>query len=129
MKKRIILSMTLLVLCVFTLCGCEKEEVLHLGLNAEIIEFDLEDQKICVKDTGESGVFQEKCYIDCNEAIEKHQIFYCNYETHDVQEIKFENLQVGDEIIIALSEKEFSKITEDALVKAKQIQLGTQRLK
>lgn len=129
MKKRIILIIALIVLSIFTLCGCEKEEVLHLGLNAEIIELDLENQKIYVKDTAESSVFQGKCYIDCNEAIKKHQIFYCNYETHDMQEIKFEDLQVGDEIIITLSETEFSKITEDGLIITKQVQLGTQRLK
>lgn len=66
--------MALSMLSILILNGCKKEKVIHLGLNAEIIELDLGNQKIYVKDIDEAGVFQERCYIDCNEAIEKHQI-------------------------------------------------------
>lgn len=127
MKKRK-LSIVLMVFVLLVLSGCKKEEVLHLGLNAEIMEISVENQVICVKDAGESSAFGEKCFINCNEAIEKHQILYCNYETHEIKEIGFEDLQVGDDVILALSGTELAQIAENAVVKTTQIQLGTQRL-
>ena len=84
MKKRNLLVAGLMILSLLALSGCKKEEAVYLGLNAEIIKIDIENQTLCVKDPDESGVFGEECEIDCREAIEKHRVIYCNYETHDV---------------------------------------------
>ena len=128
MKKRNLLAAGLMILSLLALSGCKKEETVYLGLNAEIIEIDMENQTLCVMDLDESGVFGEECEIDCREAIEKHQVIYCNYETHDVKAISWKDLQAGDEIILELSETEVAKIAEGAMAKTNQIQLGTQRL-
>ena len=128
MKKRNLLVAGLMILSLLALSGCKKEEAVYLGLNAEIIKIDIENQTLCVKDPDESGVFGEECEIDCREAIEKHRVIYCNYETHDVKEINWKDLQAGDEIMLTLSETEDAKIEEGTAAKTNQIQLGTQRL-
>jgi hypothetical protein len=128
MKKKTILFVSMLSI-VFCLAGCGKnEEVLHLGLNAEILEIDAENHDLIVKDIAEAdGVFGEKSVIDCSKAVANSRILYCNYITGDVKDIDFENLQVGDEIIVEMYDSEVKKIS-DGTATVEQIQLGTQRM-
>ena len=128
MKKRNFLLIMLIVCNLLALSGCRKEEVLYLGLNAEVLEVDVENQKICVKDLDEPAIFGAECYIECKDVIEEHQILYCNYETSDLKEIELKDLQVGDELILTINETELTRIKADATGKVSQIQLGTQRL-
>lgn len=77
-------------------------------------------------------VFGKNCALDCSKAIEKGNIIYVNYEdVNDVRTISFEDLAVGDEIIINIYDSELNN-TEDTInveaIVVEQIQLGTQRM-
>ena len=129
MKK--LLSILFVMLIVAGITGCKKKEndVLHLGLNAIIVEIDLEKQMIHVCDTKYGDVFGERETIDCSKAIERESIFYVDYErdtTDNLRFIEFKELIVGDMIILGIYESEL-KGTD--VILAEDIQLSTQRLK
>lgn len=126
----------IVILCALYMLGCgkEKDDVLHLGLNAKIVEIDSDKHIIYVSDMNGNieKVFDEKCALDCSKAIEKGNIIYVNYEdVNDVRIISFEDLAVGDEIIINIYDSELNN-TEDTInveaIVVEQIQLGTQRM-
>ena len=129
MKK--LLSILFVLLIVAGITGCKKTEddVLHLGLNAIIVEIDHENQLIYVSDTEHEDVFGERTAIDCSKAIERDSIFYVDYDsdtTDNIRFIEFEDLMVGDMIILGIYESEL-KGTD--VILAEDIQLSTQRLK
>lgn len=62
-------------------CGKDTEDVLHLGLNAEIVEIDTAKQIIYVTDTSYTEVFGGRMRIDCNNLIVPNNIIYVNYNT------------------------------------------------
>lgn len=105
------------------------EGILHLGLNAEIVDIDASNHILYVKDIDESAdVFGERCAIDCNYAISRFNLLYVNYgDANDVRTIGFSDFRVGDAVIIGLYDSEKQKALNGAAV-AEQIQLGTQRL-
>ena len=132
MKKLIVW----IIIAIFLMFGCgkEDEDVLHLGLNAKIVEIDSDKHIIYVSDMNGNieKVFDGKCALDCSKAIEKENIIYVNYEdVNDVRTISFEDLAVGDEIIINIYDSELNN-TEDTInveaIVVEQIQLGTQRM-
>ena len=119
------------LLIMAALTGCQKtdEDVLHLGLNAIIVEIDHENQLIYVSDTEHEAVFGGRSAIDCSKAIERNSIFYVDYDsdtTDNLSFIKLEDLMVGDMIILGIYESELNGT--DALL-VEDIQLSTQRLK
>lgn len=119
----------LLILAGITGCGKKDDDVLHLGLNAIILEIDHENQLIYVSDTEYEDVFGERSVIDCSKAIERDNIFYVDYEkenTDNLRFIEFEDLMAGDMIILGIYESELNS-TDSILVE--DIQLSTQRLK
>ncbi len=105
------------------------EGILHLGLNAEIVEIDASNHILYVKDIDESAdVFGDRCAIDCNYAISRFNLLYVNYgDANDVRTIGFSDFQVGDAVIIGLYDSEKQNALNGAAV-AEQIQLGTQRM-
>ena len=105
------------------------EGILHLGLNAEIIEIDTSNHILYVKDIDESAdVFGDRCAIDCNYAISRFNLLYVNYgDANDVRTIGFNDFQMGDAVIIGLYDSEKQKALNGAAV-AEQVQLGTQRM-
>ena len=105
------------------------EGILHLGLNAEIVEIDTSNHILYVKDIDESvDVFGDRCAIDCNYAISRFNLLYVNYgDANDVRTIGFNDFQVGDAVIIGLYDSEKEKALNGAAV-AEQVQLGTQRM-
>ena len=124
------LSIAFALLIMTSLTGCQKtdEDVLHLGLNAIIVEIDHENQLIYVSDTEHEDVFGGRAAIDCNKAIERDSIFYVDYDsdtTDNLRFIEFEDLMVGDMIILGIYESELKR-TDSILVE--DIQLSTQRL-
>ena len=125
------LSIVFALLIVSGLAGCKKadEDVLHLGLNAIILEIDHENQLIYVSDTEHEDAFGGRAAIDCSKAIERDSIFYVDYDsdtTDNLRFIEFEDLMVGDMIILGIYESEL-KGTD--VILAEDIQLSTQRLK
>ena len=124
------LSIAFALLIMTSLTGCQKtdEDVLHLGLNAIIVEIDHENQLIYVSDTEHGDVFGGRSAIDCSKAIERDSIFYVDYDrdiTDNLSFIKLEDLMVGDMIILGIYESELNG-TDAILVE--DIQLSMQRL-
>ena len=60
-------------------------------------------------------------------------MIYCNYDTQDVVDITLDDLQVGDEIILAVRSSEIENLQKEddntAKIAVEQLQLGTQRIK
>lgn len=103
--------------------------ILHLGLNARVVEIDSAAHVLYVKDIDEQdAIFGDRCAIDCSEAIRNHNLMYVNYDGEsDVRNIEFEDFEIGDDIIIGLYDSEKQKAFNGSAI-AEQIQLGTQRL-
>ena len=129
MRRFLSIAFALLIMAALTGCQKTDEDVLHLGLNAIIVEIDHENQLIYVSDTEHGDVFGGRSAIDCSKAIERDSIFYVDYDrdiTDNLSFIKLEDLMVGDMIILGIYESEL-KGTDAILVE--DIQLSTQRLK
>ena len=129
MRKYLSIIFALLIMAGITGCHKTDEDVLHLGLNAIIVEIDHENQLIYVSDTEHEAVFGGRTAIDCSKVIERDSIFYVDYNsdiTDNLRFIKLEDLMVGDMIILGIYESELNG-TDAILVE--DIQLSTQRLK
>ena len=129
MKKYLSILIVLLIMAGTIGCKKKEDDVLHLGLNAIIVEIDHENQLIYVSDTEHEDVFGERAAIDCSKAIERDSIFYVDYDsdtTDNLRFIEFKDLMVGDMIILGIYESEM-KGTD--VILAEDIQLSTQRLK
>ena len=102
---------------------------LHLGLNAEIIEIDYEDEIMVVKDVDKNAdVFGDRCLIDCSWASSCYNLMYVDYSQYNnIQTIGFEDFQVGDQVIIGLYDNQKQTAYNGTAV-AEQVQLATQRL-
>ena len=128
MKNYLSILIVLLIMAGTTGCKKEDDDVLHLGLNAIIVEIDRENQLIYVSDTEHEDVFGGRAAIDCSKAIERDSIFYVDYDsdtTDNLRFIEFKDLMVGDMIILGIYESELNG-TDAILVE--DIQLSTQRL-
>lgn len=113
----------------FALLGCQKEEIIHAGLNAELLQVDPEHNRIQVRDIDESqALFGEACTLDCSDALKKFRVFYVNYKTHEFIELSLSDLQPGDHLILWISGSELEKLAEGETPSLYEIQLGTQRL-
>ena len=89
------LSIAFALLIMTSLTGCQKtdEDVLHLGLNAIIVEIDHENQLIYVSDTEHEDVFGGRAAIDCSKAIERDSIFYVDYDSDTTDNLSFIKLE------------------------------------
>ncbi len=128
MRRLHIILLALFIVAGITGCKNTEDDVLHLGLNAIIVETDHENQLIYVSDTEHEAVFGERTAIDCSKAIERDSIFYVDYDsdtTDNLRFIEFEDLMVGDMIILGIYESELNGT--DA-IHVEDIQLSTQRL-
>lgn len=106
-----------------------SKDIIHMGLNAEIIQIDADKHILYVKDVNKNAsVFGDKCGIDCTRAMSNNSLIYVSYDTeNEVRDIRFEDLAIGDTIIVTLTEREKKKAFNKTAV-AEQVQLGTQRL-
>ena len=128
MRRFLFIVFALLIMAALTGCQKTEEDVLHLGLNAIIVDIDHENQLIYVSDTEHEDVFGDRSAIDCSKSIERDSIFYVDYDsdtTDNLHFIKPEDLLVGDMIILGIYESELNG-TDAILVE--DIQLSTQRL-
>ena len=89
--------------------------------NTEIVEINKADKIIDVCYKGEDESIDLKFNVDCSTAIEKHQIFYCDDSTQRMQELSFDSLLVGDEILLALNDTDFLQLHNDDTVRAIQM--------
>ncbi len=123
MMKRLV-QVVLAAVCLLSLASCGgKEDVLHMGIDAEILAIDSENTILEVRGLDQNSKLGERCRLDCTDA----DMIYVNYDNHDLKEIAFADLQVGDQLVLSIYESEFAE-TEDNIVRVHQVQLGTQRL-
>lgn len=124
MKKAVVFVLVLLGILPLLLC-CGKQEVMRLGVNAEILEVDDHSKtlKVCFSDDKKLTFF-----VDCNAAAEGYQILYADYETGMTQDISFASLQAGDAIALSMMEETYQNLKRGATVQALSVQLLTQRL-
>ena len=129
--KKVIMTLCVFI-CAFTLIACsgqQTNEPLILGINAIITEIDETNKIITTKDSGEEGVLGDACLIDCS----KIPMLYCNFDTQNVVRIFFDDLQVGDEIILTIRNSEIENFQKEdgnkAKIEVEQLQLRTQRIK
>ena len=116
--------------CGIGLIGCKQhdtEDILHLGLNAEIIEIDSSKQIVYVSDTEADAIFGGRCGIACQKLMDSRNIIYVDYDTGEVTSIDFSDLAVGDKVIVNAYESQLNGVF-DGTLEVEQIQLGTQRL-
>ncbi len=126
MKKIISIILLLCAVC-FTACTGRDQDVLHLGLDAKVVEVDAEHPALKVRmkiKTDETNPKPQEILIDCSDA----DLMYCDYKTHEVSSIEFGEFQPGDDVILSIYESQM-KNAECGTLKAHQVQLGTQRLK
>lgn len=128
MKKSVIIILVLLGTLAFLICYKQNDTIVQVGVNAEIIEINNNDKTVVVSYKYQHNSVDLKFKVDCNAAIEKYQIFYCDYQTHMTQELSFDSLCVGDKIILSIDIEEFLHLQNDSVVQALQVQLATQRL-
>ena len=84
------------------LCACSQQKPIRLLADAEIVSTDSQNQTITVRDAGETTVFGEHGTADCSKAT----LSAYNSDSGKTQEIGFEDLQVGDYVVIGLYENE-----------------------
>lgn len=128
MKK--IIALVLAIACILTISACnqkENEDILHLGINAEIVEIDTDNQIVYIVDFGEEKVFGARCGIDCKQLIIDQEILYVDYDTEEVSLIQFADLAIGDKVTINAYESQLASIN-DGVIEVEQIQLATQKL-
>ncbi len=120
------------VLMMLSLVACgETDEVLHLGENFKIVDIDSEQMILTVEDMRIPPIIKGEFYLLCEDV----PVIYCNYEKADdpdaVKGIEFNDLIIGDEIIVSAYEKDLESLKAeggDKTLKITQIQLGTQRM-
>ena len=122
-------SILCLFLVLFALAACSppKKDPLHLGINAVITQIDAANETITVRDSDEGGPLGEACSIDCSEI----PLIYCNYETHEVRDISFADLQPEDAVILSVRQSVLEAFRAgdggESTFQIEQLQLGTQR--
>ena len=84
------------------LCACSQQKPIRLLADAEIVSTDSQNQTITVRDGGETTVFGEHGTAACSKAA----LSAYNSDSGKTQEIGFEDLRVGDYVVIGLYENE-----------------------
>lgn len=84
------------------MCACSQQKPIRLLADAEIVSTDSQNQTITVRDAGETTVFGEHGTADCSKAA----FSAYNSDSGKTQEIGFEDLQVGDYVVIGFYENE-----------------------
>lgn len=130
MKKFRNILQLLLISIVFISCN-GKQEGTHFGVDAKIVDIDKNEKVLTIEDADENEedeIFGKSTKIDCKDS----NVIYCDYKKLEVKNINFEDLVVGDDIILEVKDSELLKLKDnkdsDETIKVNQVQLGTQRL-
>jgi len=127
-KGRPPLAALILVVVLALGCGslvsCQgQDDVLHLGLDARILEIDPENSVLYVEGLGDdAGIFGSRCALDCAGA----DLLHVNYETDELTTLDFSQFQVGDTVIVGLYDSQRAD-AENGTAQVESVQLGTQR--
>ena len=124
---RKIILLFFVIISLIALSACSQDDILHLGVNARIVDIDIDNQILYISDYGDDKIFGSEFAIDCSELIQDENIIYVNYDTHNLFDISFDDLRIGDDIIISLYQSQLDSIP-NGIIQVEQIQLATQRL-
>ena len=118
MKK--ILSIVTLIILLLIMSACNKsDDIVHMGVNAKILEISNELQGFVVKGLDNDSMLGEKCYINCE--VPDMYFIYVDNETGEVTNLNYDDFKVGDEITVDI------KSVENKYALASRVQLLTQR--
>ena len=110
----------MLVILLLLITGCSKnQDIIHMGVNAEILEISNIVKGIVVKGLDNNSILGEECYINCEG--EDVYFIYADNTSGEVTDIEFEDLVVGDEITVDV------KSVENKYALTSRVQLLTQR--
>lgn len=121
MKRRYLLF-CLLFLFLLAGCGKKQDEVLHMGLNAIVLDVDPKGNTVTVADADEKTVFGTSCVL-----TGELEVVYCDFETQVLKVISLQDLVPGDAVTVNVYDSELKK-AETGRIQAQQIQLMTQRM-
>jgi hypothetical protein len=94
MRKSIVLSLCfILTAFIFVSCGAKKD-VVHRGVNAEILEIIEEEKTMLVKGLDENSILGDKCYVECENA------YFIEVVNGEPVDITFNDFSVKDKITI-----------------------------
>lgn len=117
MKKILIVFISIIFI---SLVGCSnKEEVTHVGVNAQILEISSEVKGMVVKPLDEQSILGEKCYINCEN--EDTYFIYVDDKTEEITDLSFDELKVGDKITVDVN------TVENKCTLTSRVQLLTER--
>ena len=117
MKKTLIVMIFIIGL---SLTACtNKEEITHVGVNAQIIEISKEVKGMVVKFLDDEENLTEKCYINCEDP--ETYFIYVDNKTNKTINLSFDELKVGDKITVDI------KSIENKYALTSRVQLLTQR--
>ncbi len=111
--------MLILILLLLTTACSKDEDVIHVGVNAEILEISNYLKGMVVKGLDKDSILGDVCYINC-ESPEVYFI-YVDFTTGEVTDIQFEDLAVGDRITVDV------RTVENKYALTSRVQLITQR--
>lgn len=103
MKKVFSIIIALALLISITACG-KKEDITHMGVNAEILEISSEVKGMVVKGLDNNSMLGEKTYINCENP--ETYFIYVDNNTGEVRDLSFTDLFVGDIITVDIKKVE-----------------------
>lgn len=113
-------SSILLVGLLLLITACDyKEEITHVGVNAEIIEISNEVESMVVRALDQNSILVDRTYINC-ESPETY-FLYVDNATGEITEINFKDLAVGDQVSVDI------KSVENKYALTSRVQLLSQR--
>jgi hypothetical protein len=94
MRKVIVLCLySILALFLIVSCG-EKQDVVHIGVNAEILEIIEHEKSLLVKGLDKNSILGDKCYVECESA------YFIEVIDGEPIDITFNDFVVGDKITV-----------------------------
>lgn len=112
MKKIVIVIFIVFTVCFLNACA-KKDEPMHMGVNAEILEINKQVKGIVVRSLDKDSVLGDICYVNC----ENQDTNFIEVTNGEPLKIKFSDLSVGDRITVNVSK------VEDKHTETKHLQL------
>lgn len=104
MKRILLFAVVMGLLIAGLISWRNKEEIMYIGVNAEILEINTELKGFVVKSLDENSILGEKCYISCENP--EMYFIYADNDTREVQNLTYEDFLVGDEITVDIKSVE-----------------------
>ncbi len=104
--KRVISIVAALVLLISIIACGKEEDIIHMGVNAEILEISKQVKGMVVKGLDNNSMLGEKCYINCENP--DTYFIYVDNNTGEISNLSFTDLSVGDIITVDIKKVEYN---------------------